>query len=240
MSEQLNVELAIPETLNPQGVRVRVSGTQDQPLFCLADVCAVLAIKNVGDVASRLDDDEKSYIGRTDVGLSPGRDVVYVTEAGLYTVLLRSDKPQAKPFRKWVCGEVLPTIRRCGSYPATTELVRASPLLALRDMVEHLIAQDREIAAIHARQETLAAEIADAHLLASAAIDCQTSNHGYYSILAFARLSCCEVTLVEAASLGLRATRICRERGVRVGKVRDPRFGTVNTYPESVLSEIWS
>lgn len=72
----------------------------------------MLEITNVGNAANRLDDDEKSYIRRTDLGLKPGKDMIIVNESGLYALIVRSDKPQAKPFRKWVTSEVLPMIRK--------------------------------------------------------------------------------------------------------------------------------
>lgn len=76
-----------------------------------------LDIKNATDVAKRLDDDE-----RTRLNLGRQGETNFVTESGLYAVILRSDKPNAKKFRKWITGEVLPSIRKTGSYgkPMTT------------------------------------------------------------------------------------------------------------------------
>ena len=86
-------------------------------MFCLVDVCKALDIKNATDVAKRLDDDE-----RTRLNLGRQGETNFVTESGLYAVILRSDKPNAKKFRKWITGEVLPSIRKTGSYgkPMTT------------------------------------------------------------------------------------------------------------------------
>lgn len=244
MSDTLCLELVIPESLNPQAVNVRVSGTNEHPLFCLADVCKVLGIGNIGNVADRLDNDEKTYIRRADVGLTPGRDVVFVTEAGLYTVLLRSDKPQAKPFRKWVTTEVLPSIRKHGCYPppvgGTVAKRQPMSLHAIRDMVDKMIEHDEELEAIRIVQVQQAHDIEEAKALAAASMDCHTSNYGYYSILAFSRLKGANVDLKEASVLGVRATALCRRRGLEIGTVRDPRFGTVNTYPESILEELWA
>ena len=98
---------------------VRVAGTSEQPLFCLADICRVLEIKNVADCKSRLD---QRGIVLTDTptyhqhGAKVVQQLVYINEKNLYKVIMRSDKPQAEPFQDWVCGEVLPSIRRTGSY----------------------------------------------------------------------------------------------------------------------------
>ena len=83
-----------------------------EPMFCLIDICKALEIKNATDVAKRLDEDE---LTRLNLGSRAG-DTNFITESGLYAVILRSDKPNAKKFRKWVTSEVLPQIRKTGSY----------------------------------------------------------------------------------------------------------------------------
>ena len=86
-------------------------------MFCLIDICKALEIKNATDVAKRLDEDE-----RTRLNLGRQGETNFITESGLYAVILRSDKPNAKKFRKWVTAEVLPQIRKTGGYsmPKTT------------------------------------------------------------------------------------------------------------------------
>lgn len=102
---------------NEEFGEVRTVVLNSEPMFCLADVCKALDIKNATDVAKRLDDDE-----RTRLNLGRQGETNFVTESGLYAVILRSDKPNAKKFRKWITGEVLPSIRKTGSYgkPMTT------------------------------------------------------------------------------------------------------------------------
>lgn len=97
---------------------VRTITKDNEPMFCLADVCKALEIKNATDVAKRLEEDE---VTRLNLGSKSG-ETNFVTESGLYAVILRSDKPNAKKFRKWVTSEVLPSIRKTGSYavPMTT------------------------------------------------------------------------------------------------------------------------
>lgn len=95
--------------------QVRTVERKGEPWFVLADLCKVLSIDHVIDTAKRLDEDE---VGQTEVIDRMGRKqrAYIVNESGLYSVILRSDKPQAKPFRKWVTSEVLPQIRRTGAY----------------------------------------------------------------------------------------------------------------------------
>lgn len=91
---------------------VRTVQLNNQPYWVLKDVCDVLELSNPTVVANRLEDDEvtKFNLG----GLSGETNII--TESGLYAVILRSDKPNAKEFRKWVTSEVLPAIRKNGAY----------------------------------------------------------------------------------------------------------------------------
>lgn len=93
---------------------VRVAGTPEEPLFCLPDLCRVLGINNARMVKARLDPED---VSQADTLTKGGRQsMTYVNETGFYDVILRSDSPIAKPFRKWVTSEVLPQIRKTGSY----------------------------------------------------------------------------------------------------------------------------
>ena len=91
---------------------VRTVLVENEPMFCLIDICKALEIKNATDVAKRLDEDE---LTRLNLGSRAG-ETNFITESGLYAVILRSDKPNAKKFRKWVTAEVLPQIRKTGGY----------------------------------------------------------------------------------------------------------------------------
>ena len=82
--------------------------------WVLKDVCEILSIKNSRDVFDRLDEDEKG-VDLIDT-LGGKQNINVVNESGLYNVILRSDKEEAKPFRKWVTSEVLPSIRKYGGY----------------------------------------------------------------------------------------------------------------------------
>lgn len=88
-----------------EGKEVRTVEVQGETWWVLKDVCGVLGISNATVVAERLDEDE---VTKFNLGSRSGETYI-INESGLYTVLLRSDKPEAKPFRKWVTSEVLPS-----------------------------------------------------------------------------------------------------------------------------------
>ncbi len=103
------------QVFNYKSSQVRTVEINSEPWFVLKDVCAILGIANHKMTAQRLDMDEVSQTYLTD-SLGRKQETSIINESGLYNVILRSDKPEAKPFRKWVTSEVLPSIRKHGTY----------------------------------------------------------------------------------------------------------------------------
>lgn len=105
---------------------VRVVMIDAAPWFVAADVCRVLDLSNPTRALSRLDEDEKQVIDPNQLlgsirARGGAQAMNVVSESGLYALILTSNKPAAKRFRKWVTAEVLPSIRRDGAYFATGE-----------------------------------------------------------------------------------------------------------------------
>lgn len=97
---------------------IRTAGTPDNPMFCLADICRVLELQT-GATKNRLGEKGISLINTlTEGGM---QSLVYINEQNLYKLIMRSNKPQAEPFQDWVCGEVLPQIRKTGGYIPVSE-----------------------------------------------------------------------------------------------------------------------
>ncbi|MEV0367570.1 phage antirepressor [Nocardia fusca] len=121
-----------------EGATVRTVVVDGEPWFVLADLCAVLAIANPRNVAARLADDQKGV--RLVDTLGGGQQMTLVNESGMYEVVIRSDKPGAVAFRRWLTGEVLPTIRKTGgAYIAPgsqAELDLTNPDTALDKLIE--------------------------------------------------------------------------------------------------------
>jgi len=189
---------------------VRVITIENEPWFMLKDVCVVLEIQNPTQAAGQIDDEDKAML---DIGLKNGAKVNFINEPGFYTLVLRSDKPQAKPFRKWVTSEVLPQIRKTGGYiPVTEEMseleILSKGFLILKRTVDELKSDNKVLERQvykHAPYWTLA--------------EWKTFNDIAWDW---------GTTLSVAAKLG----GFCREKGVEPRKV-----GKVNSYPERELME---
>lgn len=147
------------QTWNYESSEVRTIQKNGEPWWVLADVCKVLDLSNPSKVADRLEPDEKANF---ELGLRGGATNC-INESGLYAVILRSDKPQAKPFRKWVTNEVLPSIRKHGAYMTEQTLERAltSPdfLIELATQLKAEQAQRKQLETTVAVQNQQIAEL---------------------------------------------------------------------------------
>jgi len=104
-----------------EGKEIRTIQRNGETWWVLKDVCGVLGLSNARMIADRLDEDDVSLAYVTD-SMGRRQQTNIVNESGLYNVILRSDKPEAKKFKRWVTHEVLPQIRRHGAYITTSKI----------------------------------------------------------------------------------------------------------------------
>lgn len=131
---------------------IRTAGTAENPMFCLADVCRVLDIQQTKDVKSRLNNLGVDSIpvwvqtGFKKDGTPALREtnMTFISEMNLYKVIMRSDKDKAEPFQDWVCGEVLPSIRKHGGYIATSNDMTDDEIMAKALMVAQKTIERRD------------------------------------------------------------------------------------------------
>lgn len=113
----------ITKIFNKMNVRVFIKN--NELFFSLTDVCSVLKLTNVTDTRRSL---EKDYIDTVDVidSMKRVQSIYIIKEAGLYQIIFRSRKKEAKSFKKWVFEEVLPSIRKTGKYSIPENIKRLS------------------------------------------------------------------------------------------------------------------
>ena len=135
---------------------VRIVEKDGEPWFVARDVCKVLEITKVDSAIRNLDADEK---GAHTVSTPGGnQEMTIVSEAGLYSLILRSRKPEAKAFKRWVTHEVLPSIRKTGAYLSpgmSNEQVKAL-VTTLEEEVYRRIQAENRLAKLKAHAEELA------------------------------------------------------------------------------------
>lgn len=132
------------QKFNFDGEEIRVShDEQGNPWFVANDVCAVLEIVNSRDALTRLDDDEKGVVSTYTLGGE--QEQSSINESGLYSLVLSSRKPEAKRFKKWVTAEVLPTLRKTGSYTMQVPTTLSGALRLAADQAERIEQQALQI-----------------------------------------------------------------------------------------------
>lgn len=109
---------------NFEQMPVRVTLREGDPWFMATDVASVLGYKHAPHMVRMLDDDETA-VHNVDTSAGPRGNVI-ISESGLYAAILKSRRPEAKRFRRWVTGEVLPAIRRTGRYDGVQRGEQAS------------------------------------------------------------------------------------------------------------------
>lgn len=122
---------------SPEFGEIRSAVVDGTPLFVAKDICDALGISKYRDALTRLDEDERASISVDTLGGK--QSMIAVNESGLYTLVFQSRKPEAKAFRKWVTGEVLPNIRKHGVYMTPEVAMSAKNLKRLRkQMLEQM------------------------------------------------------------------------------------------------------
>lgn len=113
--------------------QVRTTIRDGEPWFVAADVCKVLEIGNPSQALANLDDDEKMTISNNEghSGQRGGAQMMnIINEPGLYSLVIRSRKPEAKAFKRWITHEVIPSIRKSGGYIAGQSTMSDADLMA--------------------------------------------------------------------------------------------------------------
>ena len=139
------------QNFNFSGQDVRIITINDEPWFVVADIATVLGASNSRSLAQMVDEEDKGK-----QSLHSGSDATIVNESGLYTILLRSNNPQAKPFRRWVTSEVLPTIRKHGAYMTDK---KAQDVLHGNGLADLLIQAGEQIKSLEFDKQQLQVEL---------------------------------------------------------------------------------
>lgn len=212
------------QTFNFNGIPVRGKMRDDgNPVILADDICKALAIVNTRQAVAALPDDEKGVCKV----YTPGgtQEVLCVTEAGLYRLIFRSNKPEAEAFRKKVFSEILPAIRKNGSYSVQPMTSAEIILMHAQRLVDHerqLAAQADAIKRIEARQ------------------DVQDQEHEYMTVRGYAAYIHRNIDNATAGQLGKRATRHCNAELIHIGKKKDAIYGWINTYPDHILKVVFN
>lgn len=143
----MNMEITV---FSFRGQNVRTVIRDGEPWFVAKDVCDVLGLANSRDAVADLEQDELVSVKATSGGQR--REMNAVSESGLYALIFKSRKPEAKAFRKWVTSEVLPAIRKTGGYIAaraeeTPEEILARALIVAKETIDRVSRKNQKLQA---------------------------------------------------------------------------------------------
>ena len=215
-------------------VRVAVD-KNNEPLFCLSDVCKVLELTNASVVKSAIIsefDDDLSLTYPIFDSLGREQNATFITEPQLYFVLMRSDKPNAKPFRMFVNKEVLTSIRKTGSY--TQKPLNSIDYLQmqLNLMKEH----DERLAAIEQKRQKDERRFKNLENTAKR----DESLKEYTTAVGFGILKGVSLDKIQCQRLGTKAAKISRSEGVLIVTIPDQKHGKVGTYRRDILEQAFN
>lgn len=208
------------QTFVSDGKKIRTVLDGDKVWFVAKDVYEKLEISFVGKQS--LKNIESDFWG-VKYYLTPtggSQETLFINEQGLYQLIFKSRKPEAKKFTRWVT-EVIEQIRKTGSYSIQPK----TQLEVLLENVQTMVRHEKEIQELQAKQFELEAKIT-------------TVSEEYMTIAGWARKNNKKLSSYELKNLGIQ----CRNKSIRMGyeikKVHDERWGEINIYHKDVLSTI--
>jgi prophage antirepressor-like protein len=206
--------------------------------FVGKDICNILELSDVSKAISRLDEDEKLI--RTLFLSGQNREVLFINESGLYSLVLTSRKPEAKRFKKWVTSEVIPSIRKTGSYNSNdTKIDRLIELMMQTN--SNLTALVNNLAIKHEPKiET------PKYFQPSFTNNSNEDIHLYHRITIYGKKFRPDLDQSQirdrAKEIGMMASRLSKERNIQIIKEDnlDGRFqNKISYYHQNVLKEVF-
>ena len=243
---QSNVKLFEKEEFG----KVRVVMHGEDPWFVAKDVCECLGLENISEALRGLDEDEKITLSNPDGNPRAGipHQMNVVSEPGLYSLILRSRKPEAKAFKRWVTHDILPSIRRSGGYVMakpddTPEAILARAVLVAQDTIRRIEAERDEAirtkAQIGSRREATAMATASAAVRKVNALEDELGRgKRYKSVKAIPWLL---TEFVESKGMysvvGKALKRMSTDLGYSIEKIATPEYPEgINAYHVDVIS----
>lgn len=217
---------------------IRTTLVDNQPYFCLADVCRILDIKNVSDCKDRL---KKDGVVNNDVIDSLGRRQVanFINESNLYKCIFQSRQPYAEKFQDWVTEEILPEIRKTGSY----SLVPKSYAEALRLYADEV--EQRELMQKQ-RDEAIRTKAYISDKKTATAMNTASQKSREVEKLKRELDKSKEFASIKAAEIRLKSKfdwkplrNYCTSHELEMPKIFDANYGSVRTYPAEAWQEIY-
>lgn len=204
---------------NEEFGEIRTVEVDGEPWFVGKDIAQALGYERpTKAILDHVDGEDKRAIPIQD-SIGRMQETPIINESGIYALVFGSKLESAKRFKHWITSEVLPQIRKTGTYGPKSQLE------ILQISINQLVEQEKRLNTMESRLDQIEAKSI-------------TSPVDYYTIAGFASVRKQKIDVNKANLIGRKAAKLSREYGYEVGKVSDPRYGTVNTYHVDILNMV--
>ena len=242
--QEFTTTFLMPFAFDTHTIRVHLDA-QGEPWWTAKDVCDALALTNPSETVSRLKTDESTILSFSENGIP--HTLLLVNEMGLYRLIFRSNKKEAQIFQDWVFRQVLPQIRKTGAYrgaptlaiPAEIHQAMIQVMQALPLLVQTVQGMAVGLQSLSSQVQGHATEMLQLAQRVEQVEAAQDHNPHYFTIMGYAKWKHLRLSLAEARQYGLQLRQKAKEVGVKLGKVPDERWGTVNSYPVELLDDLF-
>lgn len=221
--------------------RIRSVMVDGNPWFVAKDIASALGYADTDDAIRKHCKSLKMLKPGDSPGLTESpRGIGVIPESDLYRLIMRSKLDSAERFQVWVCDEVLPTIRKTGQYSLGAE-TEGEILVRIANAY---LANERRLAALAKAHEETSDRVEQAedrvHRI-EAKQEAFEEGYRYFSVIGWAVYKGYpSLTMHDAKALGKMSSKLSREQDIVIDRVRDPRFGMVNAYHETILEQAFS
>lgn len=252
MNRDVNNPFRIFDYKNLGSVRTFVDGN-NEVWFCAVDVCNILELAHVGRLVSRLN--PKGVLTTHTLTNGGKQELTFINEPNLYETIFKSRKPEAEDLKRWVFTNVLPSIRKTGSYDIANDD-------SLSPQTRAIVAHDRRINSLEEKYialikgqvemvETIEKmeenysdldyriEETDEKTNFTMARQDYLIDNGYHSVFQFAHYMGVDVKTIDTNRIGRICSKICKEKGIPMGTYPDGKY-MVNTYPYKILNKVFN
>lgn len=203
---------------NEEFGEIRTVEINGEPWFVGKDIAQALGYSNTADAIQKHIDEEDKLTSQIAIA-GQNRNVICINESGVYALVFGSKLESAKKFKHWITSEVLPQIRKTGSYG-----VAKTPTEILVLMAQELDKQSKAVLEVKEDVKRLESKI-------------MTVPNEYYTVAGYANLKGKRIDVTRANQIGRYAANLSRKWGYEIGHVSDARYGTVNSYHMDILRD---
>ena len=204
--------------------------------FCLNDIADILCIQNSRDILKRIDQKGVDTIYTLTNG---GRqELLFVNESNLYRIIFTSRKPEAQDFQNWIFNEVIPSIRKTGSYSMENDSSLPLEIRYVNGVTRAINHMNSRIQTLDEREASHYRELSERADIAQHRQEL-IIEEGYHTVFQYARFMGVDTNTIDTNHLGRIASKICRVLGIPMGKYPDGKY-MINTYPYKILNKVFN